>query len=54
MIEFNALLDNSVGGNNDAGVNRDNTFNVFLNATTANGATSNDALKPVWSSRRSH
>jgi uncharacterized repeat protein (TIGR01451 family)/fimbrial isopeptide formation D2 family protein len=40
VVEFNALLDNSVAGSNDAGDTRTNTFAAFLNATTQNGPTS--------------
>src|SRR5262249_40032965 len=40
VVEFNALLDNSVAGSNDAGDTRTNTFNVFLNATPQNGPAS--------------
>jgi len=32
VVEFNALVDNSVAGGNDAGDNRDNTFSARVNA----------------------
>ncbi|MFN8480950.1 MAG: isopeptide-forming domain-containing fimbrial protein, partial [Kouleothrix sp.] len=40
VIDFNAVLDNTVTGSNDAGDTRSNTFSVYQNATTQNGATS--------------
>lgn len=47
VVEFNALLDNSVAGSNDAGDTRANTFAAFLNATTQNGPTSNSVSVQV-------
>jgi uncharacterized repeat protein (TIGR01451 family)/fimbrial isopeptide formation D2 family protein len=41
VVEFNALVDNSAAGSNDAGDNRDNTVAVFLNSTAPNGPSSN-------------
>ncbi|MBI4762444.1 MAG: sortase [Chloroflexota bacterium] len=40
IIEFNALVDNTAAGSNDAGDARNNTFSVFINSVQ-NGATSN-------------
>ncbi|MBV6393594.1 MAG: hypothetical protein KPEEDBHJ_02836 [Anaerolineales bacterium] len=40
VLEFNALVNNTVGGSNDAGDNRNNTFNVFINGVQ-NGGPSN-------------
>ncbi|MCS6879953.1 MAG: isopeptide-forming domain-containing fimbrial protein, partial [Chloroflexaceae bacterium] len=34
VVEFNALVDNTVAGNNTAGANRDNTFAVRVNSTS--------------------
>ncbi|MCX7789973.1 MAG: isopeptide-forming domain-containing fimbrial protein [Chloroflexaceae bacterium] len=34
VVEFNALVDNTVAGNNIAGANRDNTFAVRVNGTS--------------------
>jgi LPXTG-site transpeptidase (sortase) family protein len=39
IIEFNALVNNTAAGSNDAGDARDNTFSVFINGTQ-NGASS--------------
>ncbi len=40
IIEFNALVDNTGGGSNDAGDNRNNTFSVFISGLQ-NGSNSN-------------
>jgi len=35
VIEFNALVDNTIGGSNDAGDNRNNTFRVRINGANS-------------------
>ena len=37
IVEFNALVDNTNAGSNDAGDNRDNYFQVFINGAQNNG-----------------
>jgi fimbrial isopeptide formation D2 family protein/uncharacterized repeat protein (TIGR01451 family) len=38
VVEFNALADNTAAGSNDAGDNRNNTFNVFVNGAQISGS----------------
>ncbi|RJP53207.1 MAG: sortase [Anaerolineaceae bacterium] len=42
LLEFNALVDNTVSGSNDAGDNRTNNFRVYVNGVQ-NGLVSNSA-----------
>ena len=41
ILEFNALVDNTVGGSNDAGDNRTDNFRVFINAVQVGGSSNN-------------